>query len=193
MEEVFDSIDKEELKPIEPKNVFEANDAQSAFRLMQTGQHMGKILVKIPESLVDISASGVESTFELSPDVAYLLVGGLGGLGIAISRYMVERGARNLVFLSRTKWNTDESRNFIEELESMGCTVDVVVGSVTEIDDVQRAASRSSLPLAGVLHLAMVIQVRIKEKNKVIGLANYFLGPDVQQDVLSRVECMPCP
>lgn len=37
----------------------------------------------------------------LSPDGAYLITGGLGGLGLAAARLLVERGARHLVLLGR--------------------------------------------------------------------------------------------
>ncbi|KAJ5631672.1 fatty acid synthase S-acetyltransferase [Penicillium longicatenatum] len=151
-------LDQGALKPIEPKNVFEATDAQAAFRLMQTGQHMGKIVIKIPENLDQIPASVTDSPLPFSPDVSYVLVGGLGGLGIAIARWMVERGAKSLVFFSRSGNSTDETRNFVQELEAMGCTAIVVAGSVLHMEDVTRAISACPKPLAGVIQLAMVLQ-----------------------------------
>lgn len=147
------------IKPIEPKNLFEAKDAGAAFRLMQTGQHMGKIVIKIPDNSSDIPVSVTTSSLSLSPDVSYLLVGGLGGLGMAIARWMVERGARSLVFFSRSGNNTDKSRTFVQELEAMGCTANVVAGDVVHMEDVMRAVSLCPKPLAGVIQLAMVIKV----------------------------------
>jgi FlaA1/EpsC-like NDP-sugar epimerase len=139
--------------------VFEATDAQAAFRLMQTGQHMGKIVIKIPDNLDQIPASVTDSPLSFSPDVSYVLVGGLGGLGKAIARWMVERGAKSLVCFSRSGNSTDETRNFVQELETMGCTVIVVAGSVLHMEDVTRAISACPKPLAGVIQLAMVLQV----------------------------------
>ncbi|KAJ6172463.1 fatty acid synthase S-acetyltransferase [Penicillium chermesinum] len=151
-------FDQEEVKPIEPKNVFEAKDVEAAFRFMQTGQHIGKILIKIPEDETEVPCSSGELPLKLSPNSSYLLAGGLGGLGLPISRWMVERGARSLVFLSRSADQTVKNREAIQELQSMGCTVDVIQGSVAEIRDVQRAVSACPRPLSGVINLAMVMQ-----------------------------------
>jgi KR domain len=56
--------------------------------------------------------SGIADTeFKIQPsakairfpsDVAYLLVGCLGGLGRSLTTFMMERGARDFVFLSRS-------------------------------------------------------------------------------------------
>ncbi|KAJ5532159.1 fatty acid synthase S-acetyltransferase [Penicillium frequentans] len=129
VEKMGSYLDQGALKPIEPKNIFEAKDAQAAFRLMQTGQHMGKILIKFPEDLGRIPVSVNTSPLSLSPDVSYLLVGGLAVLG-----------------------------SFVQELEAMGCTTNVVAGSVSQMEDVQRAISACSKPLAGIIQLAMVLQ-----------------------------------
>lgn len=126
---------------------------------MQTGQHMGKIVIKIPDDYSEIPISMATSELSFSADVSYLLVGGLGGLGVAIARWMAERGARSLVFLSRSGNDTDKSKTFVQELEAMGCTAKLVAGDVVHMDDVMRAVSSCPKPLAGVIQLAMVIKV----------------------------------
>jgi hypothetical protein len=148
-----------QLRAIQPQNIFDAQNVQAAFRKMQGGQHMGKILVRLPEDTDQIPSLPFKRSATFASDAAYLLVGGLGGLGIAIARWMVERGARNLVFLSRSAGTTSSSRDFIKELEEMGCTAKVATGSVSNIDDVQTAVALSGGRLSGVIQLAMKLKV----------------------------------
>jgi NAD(P)-dependent dehydrogenase (short-subunit alcohol dehydrogenase family) len=51
----------------------------------------------------------------------YVIAGGLGGIGRSIARWMVSRGVRNLVLLSRSGVSTDARQNLIKEAEGAGC------------------------------------------------------------------------
>ncbi|KAI0176547.1 hypothetical protein GGR52DRAFT_571510 [Hypoxylon sp. FL1284] len=148
------------LQPIEPVVSFEAKQITRAFRHLEDGDHVGKVVVTFPESGSHASIQSVPQPrrIEFDPASAYLLVGGVGGLGRSISTWMVERGARNLTFLSRSAGQSDISKSLFLELESMGCAVTVVTGRVDRMDDVQRALSQSKFPIKGVLQLAMVLK-----------------------------------
>lgn len=92
-------------------------------------------------------------------EVSYLLVGGFGGLGHSIATWMVEHGARNLVFLSRTASNADNDA-FIAELKGYpGCTVTTVSGDVSKYEDVSKAIESAPAPIAGVMQLSLVLRV----------------------------------
>ncbi|KAL1852331.1 Mycolipanoate synthase [Paecilomyces lecythidis] len=88
-------------------------------------------------------------------EAAYFLVGGLGGIGRAVSNWMVGNGARHLIYLSRCG-NSQGSEAFIEELRSQGCQPVIINGSVSNIGDVERAIAVSRKPISGVIHLGMV-------------------------------------
>lgn len=91
-------------------------------------------------------------------DVSYLLVGGFGGLGRSIATWLLEHGARNLVFLSRSAKST-ENKSFIRELESYpGCTVKVVSGDVCKPEDVLKAIHAVPKPIAGVFQLSLILK-----------------------------------
>lgn len=149
------------LKPIQPITVFGADEIAKAVRYMQTGQHMGKIVIQLPDdpSALPVSKIQEEATC-LRSDVSYLLVGGLGGIGRAVARWMVEKGARHLVFLSRSGQASPESQSLVRDLESQdGCTVTVVAGSVANIEDVRRAVAACKKPIGGVMQMTMVLKV----------------------------------
>ncbi|KAF4208764.1 hypothetical protein CNMCM8927_008713 [Aspergillus lentulus] len=146
------------ITPVRPLEVVGATDIHRAFRLMQLGHHMGKLVVKMPErpSEVDISKSRLKVA--LQDDVSYLLVGGLGGVGRALATMMVERGARHFIFLSRSAGKSAQDQAFRCELEAQGCNAVMIQGDVGVRDDVKAAIQRSSQPIGGVLQLSMVLR-----------------------------------
>ncbi|KAI1770343.1 hypothetical protein F4818DRAFT_455735 [Hypoxylon cercidicola] len=139
------------LRPIEPVAAFEAKQILRAFRHLEDGDHIGKVVVTFPEfgSNEFIRSTPQPRRIKFDPTAAYLLVGGVGGLGRSIATWMVERGARNLTFLSRNAGLSHVSKSLFLELESMGCTVSAVAGRVDHMDDVQEAVRRSKSPIKG--------------------------------------------
>ncbi len=120
----------------------------------------------------------VESeSLPISPEGVYLLTGGLGGLGLALARELAERGARNLILLSRSglpprehwpNWKEVQPTHDpvririegVEALEAMGCQVATPPVDVT--DDAALVETLSPLlremgPLRGVVHAAGVL------------------------------------
>lgn len=151
-------LDSGFIKPIPVSKTFPAGQVADAFRYMQKGQHIGKIVVGFSEE-ESISATVARRETSLSADATYLLVGGLGGLGKAVTTWMVERGAKNFVFLSRSAGKSAEDQSFFRELEAQGCSAIAIAGSVVELDDVKRAVKAASKPIAGVLQMSMVLRV----------------------------------
>jgi 3-oxoacyl-(acyl-carrier-protein) synthase len=90
----------------------------------------------------------------LRADAAYLVTGGLGALGLAAARKLVERGARTLVLLSRRGVSTDEARRAIAELAERGATVIVECADISDREAVAGVVSRHRV--RGVIHAAGV-------------------------------------
>lgn len=146
-------------KPIQPIHQFPAGKISDALRFMKAGTHIGKIVVSMPEDTSEIKASGVPSPSLLSSTGTYLIVGGFGGLGKSVVRWMLERGARNFLFLGRST-GVPENHYFLDELRCQGCNVLAWAGSVAEMRDVQWAIDAAPSPIVGVLQMAMVIRDR---------------------------------
>lgn len=92
-------------------------------------------------------------------DAAYLLIGGLGGIGRSVSTWMVEQNARELIFLSRSAGKSEQDQAFIQELEAQGCQVTCVTGNVTNLRDVKEAVAACKRPLTGILQMAVDLNV----------------------------------
>ena len=130
---------------------------EDAFRYLQKGQHIGKVTVSMPSQL----SSQRSADLLLRPDATYILVGGLGGLGRAISVWLVERGAKHLTFMSRSAGTAESDRSFFEELKGQGCDAEAFAGDVADPTAVRRMIEDSSRPVAGVLQMSMVLQVSL--------------------------------
>lgn len=90
---------------------------------------------------------------------AYLVTGGLGGLGLQAARWLVESGARHVVLMGRGEPST-EAAELIRSLESAGAAVAIERGDVRSRSDVQRAVDNirpSGRALKGVIHCAGVL------------------------------------
>jgi NAD(P)-dependent dehydrogenase (short-subunit alcohol dehydrogenase family) len=150
------------LQPIPLAQVSPASEMPETFRLMQQSKHIGKMVVELRNSQGKLLVSDVQSPQKrpvtLDGSAAYLLVGGLGGLGRSIARYMVQQGARNLIFLSRSADKNDQRyRDFVKEIEGMGSTIQCVRGSVAQQADVERAIDEALAPVRGILNMTIAL------------------------------------
>jgi NADPH:quinone reductase-like Zn-dependent oxidoreductase len=149
------------LKPLPEVHLFKVGELEQAFRYLQNGSHIGKIVVTSMDDLETIPAKKVGRALEFDSNASYLLTGGTGGLGKSMATWLVERGARSLTLLSRSAGVSEDSKEFIAELESMGCAVAAVAGGADKMDDVKAAVAASTSPIKGVFHLAMVLRVSL--------------------------------
>ncbi|WEW58624.1 hypothetical protein PRK78_004092 [Emydomyces testavorans] len=94
------------------------------------------------------------------PDATYLLVGCLGGLGRSLTSWMMEKGSRRFVFLSRSGTDSKQAALLVKEMEAKGAIVQVVRGDVSLRQDVDRAVQviKSEHPIKGVVQAAANFQ-----------------------------------
>ncbi len=113
---------------------------------------------------LDRSAAPVRRLQSLDAAGAYLVTGGLGGLGLATARWLARRGARHLVLVSRsplaTRSRDDAVRREIEALEAEGVSVRAVEADVadrTAMAAVIASLDADGMPLRGIVHCAAAI------------------------------------
>ena len=98
----------------------------------------------------------------LRSDSSYLIVGGLGGIGKSVCHWMVERGARNLIVLSRSANVQEKARPFLEEMDKLGCKVKAIGADISDKASLSSAlleCNQEMPPIRGVIQGAMVLQV----------------------------------
>lgn len=132
---------------------------------MQKGQHIGKVVVTFPKATTggltedDLAVITQQKRLLLRPDRAYLMVGGLGGLGRSVASWLVENGARHIVFLSRSAGQISKDDPYFKELEAQGCFVQADSGSVANISDVLKVIRLAGKAIGGVFQASMVLRV----------------------------------
>ena len=135
-------------------------DAATAIRVMSGAQHTGKLVLDVPHtgrSRVIVPPAQVEV---FRRDGAYLITGGLGGLGLFLAEQMAAGGCGRIVLSSRSQ-PTPEALQTIEGIRALGADVVVQCGDIAEAGTAQRlvaTATATGLPLRGVLHAAAVIE-----------------------------------
>jgi acyl transferase domain-containing protein len=84
-----------------------------------------------------------------------LIMGGLGGLGLQVARWAVERGGQHVVLVGRRPPSA-LARQALRELEQTGARLYVVPADVSQATDMERVVAllQSLPPLRGVVHAA---------------------------------------
>lgn len=98
----------------------------------------------------------------LREDSTYILIGGTGGLGRKMAEWMVRKGARHLVLLSRSGTLRGQAAAQIEALRNAGANIVVRscnVSSKVDVDDLILRGLSNLPPVRGVIHGAMVLHV----------------------------------
>ncbi|TRX91677.1 hypothetical protein FHL15_007459 [Xylaria flabelliformis] len=154
---IFQYYEEGHVKPIHPIRVFEASQVQSAFQSMQKGTHIGRFSISMAANL----ACDVKSRLELPKfegNASFLLVGGTGGIGRALSTFMAENGAQELIFLSRNAGTKPADIDLSIELQSMGCSAIFARGDVYDDAAVSSALLKATRPIRGIVQLSMVLR-----------------------------------
>ena len=146
-----------QINPL-PVTSFPISQIDKAYTEFSRFHHTGKLVLTYGDNdLVPFVPSIKEPIF--LPNAAYLVVGGLRGFGSYVSKWMVRKGARNIVFLARSALD-GEAQEIVDTLRLMGATVYVVQGSVSVREDVKRALTISELPIRGIINSALVLHIK---------------------------------
>ena len=158
LEGVLTDLDRGVLSALRIEE-FPISRVADAFRHMAKAKHIGKIVVSYdaPAPVIE-TTGGVERM--IYADAVYLVTGGTRGFGLAVAKWLVDRGARNLVLVSRSGAELPEAIAAIENMRSLGARIVPVAADVAVLEDMQAAwceIEKLGAPLRGVFHAAGVI------------------------------------
>ncbi|KUI65003.1 Lovastatin diketide synthase LovF [Cytospora mali] len=107
------------LRPAQPLHSFAAGEVKAAFsHFVDHADLVGKRIIELEEDMAIKVNIKTKPTYNFSKDATYVIGGGLGGLGRSFARWMVRRGARHLILLSRSGPKSDATKDLIVELEA---------------------------------------------------------------------------
>ncbi|KMQ86062.1 fatty acid synthase, partial [Lasius niger] len=178
LEKLFeDCVDKQEtiklvskgiengvVRPL-PTMVFPVGCLEQGFRFMTTGKHIGKILLKIrdeePQKHVlplPKTIAAISRTY-MHPEKSYVLIGGLGGFGLELADWMIARGARFIILVSRTGIRTGYQASRVRYWRERGTTIVISTADITKSSGAERLIDESNrlAPVGGIFNLAAVL------------------------------------
>ncbi len=139
------------------------------------------------------ATGGNGAGFSPRADGTYVLTGGLGGVGLAMARWLVERGARHLLLVGRTPLPPRESWSQVDPasargrcvaalaaMDSRGARVETAALDVAAMaalaDCLATRQQRGEPGVTGVIHAAGVVEFKALVDQDAAGLASLFAG-----------------
>ncbi|KAI1326775.1 putative polyketide synthase [Xylariaceae sp. FL0255] len=136
-------------------------------KAMKTLHGVGSVVIKLDDEDIIKIRKPAQVDYQLCGDATYVVAGGLGGLGRSIARWLVSRGARNLLLLSRSGPRTPEAHDLIRELAEKHVRCETPPCNVAGRSSLRSvlAACRSRLPpIQGCIQAAMVMRESVFSK-----------------------------
>ena len=164
LRDTLDLFEAKQLAPL-PKRVFGVGEVSEAFHHLARGRHIGKVVVRMDPGPVAVWPSTDPATC-VRDDGTYVLTGGLGGLALAVARWLVGLGAKDLVLIGRSA-PSDAARQAIEQMERGGARIRVDRFDVADAAAVDAAFARWAdelPPVRGIVHAAGVLDDAILVK-----------------------------
>ncbi|KAL2006666.1 hypothetical protein VTN00DRAFT_9334 [Thermoascus crustaceus] len=178
---VHEMIEAGIFVPPSPVNIFPVSKIQNAFRLIQSGKHIGKVVISYGTDDKVLAAPKKPEPIRFSPDATYVVSGGQGGLGRALCLWMAESGAKHIVILSPSGSTKQSTQKLIKQLADLGTELRPFACDVGNREQLKSALSmcRHDLPpIRGLIQAALVLKDGIFESMTVDDY-NKVLGPKV--------------
>ena len=156
-----DGIASGAIRPL-PTHVFDKENIEEAFRFMAGGKHAGKLVIKVrdedkPFEPINLPAVG---RCYFPQDKSYVIVGGLGGLGMEVANWMVERGARHLILTSRSGVTTGYQSLCLRKWKDLGVTIETPKIDLSNKESAEKfiAEVAGKYNIGGVFNSALVLR-----------------------------------
>ncbi|NWW67096.1 FAS synthase, partial [Ifrita kowaldi] len=154
------------VKPLR-STVFNKEEVEAAFRFMAQGKHIGKVMIKVQEEEKEyplrkcepVKISAISRTSCL-PAKSYIITGGLGGFGLELAQWLVERGAQKIILTSRSGIRTGYQAKCVKEWKALGIEVLVSTSDIGTLEGTQLLIEEALQlgPVGGIFNLAVVLR-----------------------------------
>lgn len=192
---VANGIKSGAVRPL-PRSVFNSEQIEEAFRFMASGKHVGKVLLKVRDEEFKgrLLVNAMPRTY-LDPEKSYVIIGGLGGFGLELAGWMVERGATKLVLVSRSGVTAGYQDLCVRRWREQGVTVETPKADVTTVAGATALLKSCAAigPVGGIYNLAMVLRDGFME-NQTIENYKAVCTPKIEGTLnLDKVSRQLCP
>ncbi|RHZ51660.1 putative polyketide synthase [Aspergillus thermomutatus] len=140
--------------------LYSVSDMLGALNALESEDMDSAVIAAQPEDVVKV-ITRKPHTAVLHPEVSYILVGGLGGIGRATALWMADNGARSLIFVNRSGLSSVAAQETAQDLEKKGVHVIVYACDISDskqVENMARELARDAPPIRGVIQAAMVLR-----------------------------------
>ncbi|KAG5347678.1 FAS synthase, partial [Acromyrmex charruanus] len=184
------------IKPIQAK-IFPKTNIEEAFRYMASGKHMGKIIINIHEKDEPLNKHILAyRRYYCLKDRSYIILGGLGGFGLELTDWLIFRGARNIILISRNGIKNGYQRMKVQLWKSYGVNVLIIknidVADLKDCEYLLRTAEKEA-PVDAIFNLGVVLRDGIFKNQTAEAFAESFQSKaraTQMLDKLSREICL---
>ncbi|KAJ4350431.1 uncharacterized protein N0V89_009052 [Didymosphaeria variabile] len=145
-----------------PFQIFPITEVQKGMHMLQKGDTMGKIVFEYKDEMEVPVSLKTRPKFYFDENKTYLIAGGTGGIGRAISLWMAkERGAKNLILLSRSGLKRGDAVALVQELRHLGVTVEAPECNICDKEKLQAVLEEygKTMPaIGGCIQASMVLK-----------------------------------
>jgi phthiocerol/phenolphthiocerol synthesis type-I polyketide synthase C len=178
-----------EIRPLAHR-IFSFAELDDAFRLMQSANHIGKIVL-VPDGNAGVLLRE-PPTLRARRDGTYLVTGGLDGFGYEAARWLAAHGAGSIALVSRRGPDTPGCHARVEQLKAAGAEVRIYRGDVADrirLAEILNNIRTDQAPLRGIVHAASAIDDGLAseiEASRVAAVLRPKLGGALVLDALTR-------
>ncbi|KYN21443.1 Fatty acid synthase [Trachymyrmex cornetzi] len=183
---IDDGLQNKIIKPIHAK-IFPKSDIEEAFRYMASGKHMGKVIINVHEKDEPLDKHILAyRRYYCLRDRSYIILGGLVGFGLELTDWLIFRGAKNIILVSRngiknvilnrqlqspiasviTALRTVEKKAPVDAIFNLRCHGNLIetVANILNISDIKLVSPNSSLAELGMDSMMAVEIKQILER-----------------------------
>ncbi|KAK9701631.1 Phosphopantetheine attachment site [Popillia japonica] len=163
MKLVSEGIKNGAVRPL-MNTVFAETQIEEAFRFMASGKHIGKVSLQIREE-ESSRQQQAQRPKAANPDKTYVLVGGLGGFGLELTKWLIFRGATKIVLTSRSGIRTGYQSLCVRRWRESGIQVLVSTADCSDQKGAVKLLQEAKQlgPIGGIFNLAAVLRDAMME------------------------------
>ena len=145
-------------------SVFDKDNIETALKHFEEKGHTTKCLIKIRENgrfftKPDKRVLAYKRTY-LDPNKSYIVIGGLGGFGFQLTKWLIERGATKLVLNSRNDVRSGYHASCLQKWNNQGLIVLTNTSDTSTLEGAESLINFASNlgPVGGVFNTALQAQ-----------------------------------
>ncbi|XP_037047414.1 fatty acid synthase-like isoform X2 [Bradysia coprophila] len=178
--------------------VFAANQIQNASQeLLNKNSTNRKIVIQVREQMHDVETLPVPvwPTVLFKPNSVYIVIGGLGGIGLELSNWMIKRGCRKLVLCSRNGIKNSYQEYRVNQWKLKGVEIHLNSDKITAregcqalLNDAKRFGS-----IGGIFHLAVIVHDKLLDNQSFDHFSETFAVKAMSTEYLDELTRIQCP